>query len=68
MIQLCKKTVAFPMAQKTQDFDRVARATAVSRLQVPNTQTVQKSSKMLTEFKLVLGETTRSVLMLSLRS
>ena len=68
MIQLCKKTVEFPMVQKIQGFGRVARATAVSRLQVPNTQTAQKSSKVLTEFKLVLQETTRSVLMLPLSS
>ena len=53
MIQLCKKTVEFPMVQKTQVFGRVTRATVVSRLPVPITQTVQKSSKVLTEFRLV---------------
>ena len=39
-------------------------------VETPSTklQTVQKSSKMLTEFKLVLQETTRSVLMLPLSS
>ena len=37
--------------RKTQNVDRLARATAVSRRQVPTIQTVQKSLKMLTEFK-----------------
>ena len=68
MIQLCSRTVEFPLVQKIQGFGRVTRATAVSRLQVPNTRTAQKSSKVLTEFKLVLQETTRSMLMLPLSS
>ena len=58
LIQLCKKTVKFPIVQKIQGFGRV----------VPNTQTAQKSSKVLTEFKLELQETPRSVLMLPLSS
>ena len=53
MIQLCKKTEEFPMVQKVQGFGRLSRGTAASRLQVPNTQTAQQSSKVLTEFKLV---------------
>ena len=51
MIQLSKKTVEFPMEQKTQDFGRVAPATAVSRRQVPKHQTVQMSLTMLTEVR-----------------
>ena len=57
MSQLRKNTVEFPMVQKI--------------LQVPNTQTVQKSSKAqhkLEPYPIVLQKTTRSALLLSLRS
>ena len=62
MIQLCKKTVEFPMAQNIQGLGRVTRATAVSRLQVPNTQTVQKSLKVLSEFKLVSAKGAKEII------
>ena len=57
MSQLRKNTVDFPMVQKI--------------LQVPNTQTVQKSSKAqhkLEQYPIVLQKTTKSALLLSLKS
>ena len=55
--QLRKNTVEFAMVQKI--------------LQVPNTQTAQKSSKAqhkLEQFPIVLQKTTKSALLLSLKS
>ena len=54
MIRLLQEDrVSSQWYKRFQGFGGVTRATALSRLQVSTFQTVRKSSKMLTEFKLV---------------
>ena len=51
-----------PNGREDSGFGRVTRATAVSGRQVPTIQTVLKSSKVLTEFKLVTAKEAKEVI------